>query len=174
MEAEPSKCPICLDVFECCLDANEELEIHRTRCGHAVHRTCLRNLIRSGSYSCSICRTSFGDVQSELEQPHLKRYVKMLHQKLPMTAVRQRMEVDGILPEVVDAFFTGGASTGVRVEQDSETDRISVPRDTATFAKFLKIGMNEAAVRQKMENAGFKEVEIDKFFCEYIDRPDCY
>ena len=94
----------------------------------------------------------------------------MLHQKLPIAAVRQRMEVDGISADVVDAFFTGGASTDVQDVQDVVVDAPMV-RDTSKFVKFLQIGMDASAVRQKMEMAGFNTEAIDTFFCEYMDRP---
>lgn len=160
---ESERCPICLEGFD---DTQPETEKHNSRCGHPIHRQCQQVLMRSGSYSCSICRMPFGDVPDELEQPHLKRYVKMLKQKLPVAAVRQRMEADGISPAIIDSFFTGGASVEVQTEAVVES---TVAIDISKFTKMLKVGSHEGAVRQRMVAAGISSEDIDAFFSNYID-----
>ena len=167
MESKPEWCPICLEEFDI---SSPETDKHNSRCGHPVHRHCLHTSMRSGNYTCSICRSPYGDVKGEADQPHLKRYVKMLQQKLSFAVVRQRMETDRIAPDVIDAFFTGGAS--VLVEDEAEVKRRAEnvePVDTLKFLKMLKIGMGEGAVRQKMESAGFSHEAIDLFFSEVIE-----
>lgn len=104
----------------------------------------------------------FGDVQGELDQPHLKRYVKMLKQKLPVAAVRQRMEADSVSPTVVDAFFTGGASLAVQGDEATQAQAAAV--DVEKFTKMLRVGMGEGAVRQRMQAAGISSESVDAFF----------
>ncbi len=164
MESDPSWCPICLEGFD---SSQPETEMHDSRCGHPIHRQCLRTLMRTGNYSCSVCRMPFGDIKNDLEQPHLKRYFKMLKQKLQIATVRQRMEVDGISPSVIDSFFSGGASEVVQNEDDIQPN---VEVDNAKFTKMLKVGMNEDAVRCRMEAAGISSERINSFFCNYIDQ----
>lgn len=165
MESESTSpmCPICLEGFD---NSQPETEKHDSRCGHPIHRQCLQTLMRTGSYSCSICRKPFGDVQSAQDQPHLKRYVNMLKQKLPVAAVRQRMEADGVSTSVVDAFFTGGASLAVQDEGTAEP--LGAEVDTAKYTKMLRVGMSEGAVRQRMEAAGISSEAINAFFCSAI------
>ena len=75
------------------------------------------------------------------------------------------MIADALPAQEVDAFFTGGASREVEEEEDT-----TLPLEAARaeniekFEKMLRVGMNEQAVRLKMESAGLKRHEIDKFF----------
>ena len=160
-------CPVCLEGFG---GPDSESDRHNSRCGHPIHRHCLQALMRSGNYTCSICRMSYGDIPNALDQPQLKRYTKMLQQKLPIAAVRQRMEVDRIPPSVIDAFFTGGASTVVQDPASLAAENAKVVVDTAKFTKMLKVGMSEEAVRQKMESVGITGEDIDSFFCTLMDQ----
>ena len=152
-----------MDSFD---DGIPEAAAHMIRCGHPVHRACLQSSLRVGSYYCAVCRQPLGDPPGPATVSlHLKRYVNMLRSGLPAAAVRQRMIADALPAQEVDAFFTGGASREVEEEEDT-----TLPLEAARaeniekFEKMLRVGMNEQAVRLKMESAGLKRHEIDKFF----------
>lgn len=85
----------------------------------------------------------------------------MLKQKLPIAAVRQRMEADGVSPAVVDAFFTGGASREV---QNLDDPPAATSLDMGKFVTMLRVGMGDGAVRQRMEAAGVAREDMNAFF----------
>lgn len=163
-----NRCPICLDGFE-----PQDDEKYDSRCGHSVHRHCLQISLRAGNFNCSICRLPLGDVQTALSQPHLQRYVKMLQQQLPISAVRQRMQADGLSSHAIEEFFTGGASSHVAracsQAQDEQLDSSPV-MCTKKFEVMIKVGLDERVVKQKMGLAGFSQVGIDAFCNKYFSR----
>lgn len=160
------KCPVCLEVL---INSQEDSDIHNGRCGHSIHLKCLQSLLRAGNYSCSICRMPFGEVHLQPNQSHLKRYAKMLQQKLPIAAVRQRMEADRVAPDVIDSFFTGGVSLIFKDEEEFSSKSGMNPIDSQKYLKMLKIGMAEEAVRQRMESVGISSEDIDGFFRDFYE-----
>jgi len=165
MDLEAPACPICLEEF-----STDLREIHDSRCGHRAHILCIRNTIRSGSYNCPICRKPFGDVPTPAEvDKTLVRYTKMLKSNIPAPAVRQRMVADEIPIIVIDAFFTGGASTAVIREEDTNEPAAAKIVDFSKYSKMVKVGMAEEAIRQKMEIAGISTDDIDSFFVNFME-----
>lgn len=167
MEVQRSCCPICLEEFD---NSSVETEKLDNRCGHAVHRHCFLKALRAGNYTCSICREPFGDIKDNLSQPNLKRYVKMLQQNFSFAIVRQRMEADQISPTTIDSFFTGGSSLVAQDSTEACMHSKKTSFDISTYARMLKVGMAEGAVRQRMEVANISSDDIDAFFCEMIDQ----
>ncbi len=151
------RCPVCMDDLPCDFVA---------RCGHGAHRVCLQPNLRAGAYSCPVCRAALGDEPVEADQPLLKRYVRMRQQQIPVGAVRQRMEADGVSAAVIDAFFSGGAS---ELLQDSAAPSVKSSIDTSKFAKMLTLGIGEGAVRQKMVASGISNEDINTFFGDLIN-----
>lgn len=150
-----SNCPICLEVLE----LTDIDSIHTSRCGHTAHTRCLGTLMRSGMYTCPVCRNSFGEVEIETDRK-LQRYSKMLRSGLRPEVVRQRMTVDGIPSATIDSFFTGGASRQVQAEEPV----MSVVVDFEKYKKMIRVGLDEVAVGQRMRNDLVEEAAIQKFF----------
>ena len=106
------------------------------------------------------------------------RYKRMIQNKIPKEAVKQRMTVDGLTPREIDDFYTGGASGSVAVaagqDDDKEYNRpanrrsgIAGTQTSDRYQKMMKMNMPEAAVRNKMQLDGFGEDEIQEFFVEF-------
>ncbi|GAB6032722.1 RING finger and CHY zinc finger domain-containing protein 1 [Chamberlinius hualienensis] len=57
--ASRSNCPICLEDIHSSRDAPFPL-----RCGHIIHRTCYKQLLENGSYTCPLCNVSVVDMKS--------------------------------------------------------------------------------------------------------------
>jgi len=164
MEIISSYCPICLEGFK---NDFKETEEHMNKCGHSFHKSCMISSIRTGLYSCPICRQPLGDEVEGGISKSLKKYAKMLQANIPAAAVRQRMTVDGVKASDNDAFFTGGASTALY--EGMEISTVIAAINFSPYAKMMKVGMNEGAVRQRMQSAGLSDKEIDNFFCDFID-----
>ena len=156
-------CPICLTEYT---DSEPAVA---SKCGHFSHGSCLRSAIRAGSYTCSICRSSLGNIVATSKS--MERYVKMLRANIPTAAVRQRMEADSISKYEIDAFLSGGVSAIDGIRDDVLDTKPSLDKSTLKpYAQMLKCGIMEGAVRQKMAlNAKCPEAEIDQFFTEYMN-----
>ena len=162
--------------------------LHHNSCGHSVHARCLHSSIRAGNYSCPVCRKPLqvmggkdADAVRAATATKFTRYKRMIHNKIPKEAIKQRMTVDGLTPREIDEFFTEGASGIVAVaagqDDDKEYNRptnhrsgIAGSQMTDRYHKMMKMSMPEAAVRNKMQLDGFGEVEIEEFFAEFYSR----
>lgn len=160
--SSPLQCVICLE------DLGDEVtaspsSVYHSRCGHITHTHCLHASIRSGNYTCPLCRNPLGDISAELAvvDSRINRYVKMLKSGLAPQAVRQRMVVDAIPISLIDAFFTGGASRalddGSDATPDTPSDAEVIAGLVAKYQKMLDMGMPEGAVRQKVIAAAIPE-----------------
>lgn len=163
----------------------QEEPIHHNSCGHSVHARCLHSSIRAGNYSCPVCRKPLqakgnkdGDAASTSTTTKFTRYKRMIQNKIPKEAVKQRMTVDGLTPREIDDFFTEGASGTVAVAAGQDGDKeynrpanrrsgIAGTQVTDRHHKMMKMNMPEAAVRSKMQVDGFGEDEIEEFFAEF-------
>ena len=165
----------------------QEEPLHHNSCGHSVHARCLHSSIRAGNYFCPVCRKSLqakgtkdADVASAATNPSNKKYARyrrMLQNKIPKEAVKQRMTVDGLSPREIDEFFTEGASGTVAVAAGQDDDkeynrpanRSDVTRTQMTdrYHKMMKMNMPEAAVRNKMQLDGFSGEEVGEFFRDF-------
>lgn len=149
------QCVICLEELGTEL-TDSSSSVYRSRCGHVTHTHCLHASIRSGNYTCPLCRNSLGDISAELAavDSRINRYVKMLKSGLAPQAVRQRMVVDAIPVTLIDAFFTGGASRavddGTDAPPETPSDAEVIAGLVAKYQKMLDMGMPEGAVRQKV------------------------
>ena len=159
--------------------------LHHNSCGHSVHARCLHSSIRAGNYSCPVCRKPLqvmggkdADAVRAATATKFTRYKRMIKNKIPKEAIKQRMTVDGLTPREIDEFFTEGASGIVAVaagqDDDKEYNRptnhrsgIAGSQMTDRYHKMMKMSMPEAAVRNKMQLDGFGEVEIEEFFAEF-------
>ena len=164
MEYIANCCPICFEGFK---NDCKETEEHMNRCGHSFHKSCMVSSIRTGLYSCPICRQPLGEENEGGISKSFKKYAKMLQANIPTAAVRQRMTVDGINTSDIDAFFTGGASTALY--EGMEISPVLAATNFSPYTKMMKVGMNEGAVRQRMQAAGLSDKEIDNFFCDFMD-----
>ena len=164
--------------------------LHHNSCGHTVHARCLHSSIRAGIYSCPVCRKPLqlkGNKDAGAAHTtttgtaKFARYKRMIQNKIPKEAVKQRMTVDGLTPREIDEFFTEGASGIVAVaagqDDDMEYNRPTNRRSGIAgtqmrdrYHKMMKMSMPEAAVRNKMQLDGFGEVEIEEFFAEFYSR----
>ena len=90
--------------------------------------------------------------------PKLEKFEKM-RKMLPEGAVRQKMQLEGISPDEIEAFFNGtlGAAAAAPPAAAAQPD----PR-YEKFEKMKKM-LPEGAVRQKMQLEGFTPEEIDNF-----------
>ena len=156
-------CPICL------MEYTDSEPAVASQCGHFSHGHCLRSAIRAGSYTCSICRSSLGNIVATSKS--MERYVKMLRANIPTAAVRQRMEADSIRKYEIDAFLSGGVSAIDGVRDNVLDTKPSVDKSSLKpYAHMLKCGIMEGAVRQKLAlNAKCSETEIDQFFADYMN-----
>ena len=156
-------CPICL------MDYTDSEPAVASQCGHFSHGHCLRSAIRAGSYTCSICRSSLGNIVATSKS--MERYVKMLRANIPIAAVRQRMEADSISKHEIDAFLSGGVSAIDGVKDDVLDTKPSIDKSSLKpYAHMLKCGIMEGAVRQKLAlNAKCSDTEIDQFFVDYMN-----
>jgi hypothetical protein len=139
------QCPICLDTL------SEESAVLTSQCGHAVHRTCVHLAVRNGNYTCPICRASYAtgntsDVRNVntlsagvgSTDKKFAKFEKMLLMKIPIGAVRQRMEADNIPPLVIDAFLTNGAVHD-QLEVDTAVKEHHTERDAQSKDKYVKM-----------------------------------
>ena len=69
-EDNDMQCVICLEPFTLTTDNDDDDDNHtataatnkiRARCGHVLHGPCLRASIRSGNYTCPLCRLPLGE-----------------------------------------------------------------------------------------------------------------
>jgi hypothetical protein len=184
-EQTSDRCVICLESFEAsnkavCEDNSEAK--HISRCGHATHKHCLHSSIRSGNYTCPVCRQPLGDTplsdagivkgDGAPMDKAMMRYANMLRSKLPVAAVRQRMVVDGVSPAAIDAFFTGGMSQEVISAEDDISANIILNVDLAQYRKMLRLGLCEAAVRQKLVTAGVPEHQAEDVLLQLYSQED--
>jgi hypothetical protein len=95
--------------------------------------------------------------------PKFEKYDNM-KKMLPEGAVRQKMNLEGVSAEEIDAFFHGtlGQSAAPVPPASPEAAAVTDPR-YAPFEKMKKI-LPEDVVRQKMSLSAFTPEEIDKFF----------
>lgn len=167
-----------------------ENEVHNLRCGHITHSHCLRESIRSGNYTCPICRQPLGEVPTSSSaaatatgvtdstthvEKKLVRYINMLKSKLDPAAVKQRMKVDGIPVATIDAFFTGGMSLEVASPTARENNVpfevfVLPQKDMEKYRKMLKIGFNEDVIRQKLSAvSGVSAAQVDRVWMEIVE-----
>jgi chaperonin cofactor prefoldin len=94
--------------------------------------------------------------------PKFEKYEKM-KKMLPEGAVRQKMNLEGISAEEIDAFFHGtlGQSAAPAPPAQAAAAGVVDPR-YEKFEKMKKM-LPEGAVRQKMNLEGFTPEEIDNF-----------
>ncbi|XP_006825159.1 RING finger and CHY zinc finger domain-containing protein 1-like [Saccoglossus kowalevskii] len=57
-----ANCPVCLEDLHTSRTAS-----HVPRCGHLIHETCFKELIKSGGYSCPMCNQSMLSMKSVWE-----------------------------------------------------------------------------------------------------------
>ena len=171
------KCPICLDYFTAeeepavttGIIGEESKAIYTLRCGHRTHTSCLQPQLKAGLYQCPLCRQDLGVINLTTQEKKLQRYVKMLQSQHPVAVVRQRMVVDGIPPSEIDAFFTGGASQDIHINSSSTDETQSeVKVDLSKYQKMYSMGMNELAIRQKMQVDRIPTSIIEQFINESL------
>lgn len=157
--SESDMCPICMEAL-----SSEDALL--SKCGHPVHRSCAQASVRAGNYTCPICRAPYTELAAgECDRAFLK-FSAMLRMKIPPTAVRQRMAAAGITPVQIDTFFTGGCmhneddlAIAAEVHQ-----RMLDGQSLQPYLTMLRVGLLEAAVREKMRAAGFSQEAISLFF----------
>jgi hypothetical protein len=168
VSAVEEACPICLEALS---DGCVLLSV----CGHPAHKPCVQASVRAGNYNCPICRAPYSDMSEaaapEAGDKRFRKFSNMLRVSVPPAAVRQRMEADGIPPSLIDAFFTGGAvhdAADMTAEAEAHQKRLD-GQCLQAFTAMLRVGLPEAAVRQKMRAAGVSDRTIASFFCEVED-----
>jgi hypothetical protein len=92
--------------------------------------------------------------------PKFEKYEKM-KKMLPEGAVRQKMNLEGISAEEIDAFFNGTLGQSAAPAPPPAAAAMVDPR-YEKFEKMKKM-LPEGAVRQKMNLEGFTPEEIDNF-----------
>ena len=84
---ETIECPVCLD--------GEEVEkLFRFSCGHFIHLSCAKNLVKS---ECPICRTEIKDIPADIAQ-NIEKNKKQYRQELEHEAeqeFRRILETEG-------------------------------------------------------------------------------
>ena len=88
-----------------------------------------------------------------------EKYRKMQKMSFPEGAIRQRMMIDGMDLEAIEAFF---AATPV-VAPDPPPAIVPVDDSMMKYAKMRKLGLPDGAIRQKMTTDGFQLEDIDIF-----------
>mmetsp|Transcript_75612 Transcript_75612/g.148397 ORF Transcript_75612/g.148397 Transcript_75612/m.148397 type:complete len:171 (+) Transcript_75612:69-581(+) len=160
----PDQCPVCLEVL------SEPHGVLTSHCGHSAHRLCVQQSVRSGNYTCPICRATYrndstADSSVEITDKRFIKFKKMLEMNMPAGAVRQRMEAENIPSLVIDAFLTnGGVHSDMEImeavqKHHSELDSQSKDK----YIKMIQVGMSEGAVRQRMIADGISTAAIHDF-----------
>lgn len=89
----------------------------------------------------------------------VEKYRKMQKMNFPEGAIRQRMMIDGMDHETIDAFFAGAPI----VAPEPPPATVEVDETMVKYAKMKKLGLPDGAIRQKMTTDGFEPGDIDKF-----------
>eukprot|EP00948_MAST-09A_sp_MAST-9A-sp1_P001105 g1105.t1 len=120
-------------------------------------------------------------------RPEFAQYKKMQKYGLADGAVRNKMQKDGVSPELIDAYF-GTVKTKpesvekVQSDADIERARLKKKKDAeekkqklradkayAKYVRMEKMGLPEGAIRHKMTMEGIETANIDLFFGKSLE-----
>jgi hypothetical protein len=104
---------------------------------------------------------------SAKDDPTLVKYAKMLKMGIPPPAVKQKMVADGVDPIKIQNFFMDSADDEKPAAADDKKEKapLSAAKDPrfAKYAKMLKLGIDQSAVKQRMVQDGLSPDDVDKF-----------
>jgi hypothetical protein len=118
--------------------------IHRSRCGHDIHRQCLHASIRSGNYNCPVCRHPLGEMN-------------------PACTSASSNNIDNGSSSCSNSSSDGASSSNQPIVRGGKD-----PLDR--YIRMLKSNLPPAVVRQRMVVDNIPASTIDAFFTGGVSR----